>query len=85
MRNYLLALSLSLAATPAFSCTVEDIQKKTATLMTEAQAAVARNQAAAQAWGQTMQAEMGKITQMTKPEEGCALMDRLIGEAQAIK
>lgn len=76
MKTYLLALSVMMAATPAFACTAEEAQAKAMELSTKMQELAASNPQKAMEIGQKLSSAQSQAT--TDLEGACKLYDELL-------
>jgi hypothetical protein len=85
MRRTILALSLLLAATPAFACTEDELQAKSIQLADLVKAITAKDPGKAQAW-RAKQVDVDRVAERTTDfNEICAAYDKAIAEAEAEK
>ncbi|BCP54594.1 hypothetical protein K32_32110 [Kaistia sp. 32K] len=85
MRRTILALSLLLAATPAFACTEDELQQKSISLAELVKAITTKDPAKADAW-RGKQIDVDRVAERTTNiDEICAAYDKAIAEAKADK
>jgi len=83
MRRTILALSLLLAATPAFACTEDELQAKSISLAELVKQITAKDPSQAAAWRQR-QVDVDRVAERTTNfDEICAAYDEAIAEAKA--
>jgi hypothetical protein len=83
MRRTILALSLILAATPAFACSEEELQAKSIQLAELVKGITARDPDKTQAW-RIKQVDVDRVAERsTDLAEICAAYDKAIAEAQS--
>ncbi|MBN9058872.1 MULTISPECIES: hypothetical protein [Kaistia] len=83
MRRTILALSLLLAATPAFACTEAELQEKSISLAELVKAITTKDPSKAQDW-RRRQVEVDRVAERTTDfDEICAAYDKAIAEAKA--
>ncbi|MET4634022.1 MULTISPECIES: hypothetical protein [Kaistia] len=83
MRRTILALSLLLAATPAFACTEEELQAKSISLADLVKQITTKDPSQAAEW-RKRQVEVDRVAERTTNfDEICAAYDKAIAEAQA--
>ncbi|MGS1095689.1 hypothetical protein ACVCNR_14015 [Aquamicrobium terrae] len=78
MKTYLLALSIMMAATPAFACTAEEAQSKAMELSTKMQALAATDPQKAMDVGQKLSAAQSQAP--TDLAGACKTYDELLEE-----
>lgn len=76
MKTYILALSVMMAATPAFACTTEELQSKAMEVSTRMQALAASNPQKATEIGQKLATAQSQGA--TDLEGACKLYDELL-------
>lgn len=85
MRRTILALSLLVAATPAFACTQEELQAKSISLAELVKAITTKDPSKATDW-RRKQVDVDRVAERTTDlAEICAAYDKAIEEAKAEK
>ncbi|WP_018183666.1 hypothetical protein [Kaistia granuli] len=85
MRRTILALSLLLAATPAFACTEEELQAKSISLAELVKEITTKDPSKADDWRRKQVAVDRVAERTTDFAEICAAYDKAIEEAKAAK
>lgn len=83
MRRTILALSLLLAATPAFACTEEELQAKSISLAELVKAITTKDPSKVTEWRRRQVAVDRVAERTTSFDEICAAYDKAIDEAKA--
>ncbi|MBB6012155.1 hypothetical protein HNR59_001500 [Aquamicrobium lusatiense] len=76
MKTYILALSIMMAATPAFACTAEEVQSKAMEVSTKMQELAATNPEKAMEIGQKLATAQSQAT--TDLDGACKLYDGIL-------